>query len=132
MGYDPIDFIPQQPENRLAGGENRLLALARLMEAHGLGGGGMYGGAYPRNRLMAGMWPGAQPQYQNTMDFKRVTPVPPFMREHTFRDDIFKAPSAPGTETLNFDRMDLREQGAYPDFEEWLKARHLERAPRFR
>jgi hypothetical protein len=132
MRYDLLDVLPQQPENRLAG-ENRLLSLARLMQAHGLGGGGMYGGAYPRNRLaMAGMAPTARPQYHNNLDFPRVTPTPAFRPFDSFQDDIFVKPSAPGTETLDFDRMDLREQGAYPDYEEWLRARHLERAPRIR
>jgi hypothetical protein len=36
-----------------------------------------------------------------------VYPVPPHTRTEDFKDDLFKRPSAPGTETLNFDRNEV-------------------------
>jgi hypothetical protein len=117
----------------LAGGENRLLSLARVMEAHGLGGGGMYGGyggAYPRNQLMmAGLSSPGRPQYIDPMNGGRVGPIPPFVQD--FRDDIFRKPSAPGTETLDFDPIDVRNQERVRD---WLEERQraFETVPRFR
>jgi hypothetical protein len=124
MHYDPM---AQQPENRLAG-ENRLLSLARLLEAHGLAPSG----DYRRNPLMAGMWPTARPQYDNSaFAFPRSGPTPPFPHPKSWEDDIFVKPSAPGTETLDFDRMGAHEQEIY---KEWVRRRirDMETVPRFR
>lgn len=59
-------------------------------------------------------------QQHNAEQYPRVYPTPPFRPDFTFQDDIFRAPVAPGTDTLGFDLMDLREQGLMRTEEENL------------